>query len=385
MKVVDLDPVPLLSADEIIRQLADYMARLDRVSDRTLIICEDVTRSTPIAQFFPRFLQFLQSQSRQISVVFALGTHRPMTRTEMLDKLGLSESEAGVIGLLNHNAFDDSQLIEIGEIDGVSVKLNRALAGADLVISMGSVFPHRVVGFSGGAKYLCPGIANTAIIDYTHWKSNLFPGEEIIAKVANPIREILHRVGALAMQKFPATFVSVNFVTLPAGIVGLFAGDLFSSYHKASELSAKFFLKSVEPCENLLAIVDDKSADFWQAAKAVYNCGAIVKDGGTLVVRGKLKEGISSTHGEMIETFGYAIPEKIKYWVDSGQLNNPLVASHMIRVGQHLQRIKVILSAEGISCKTCDRVHLGYRDPATIKESEFDCIVHHATDLILRE
>lgn len=383
MKIINLDPVPLISTDEILGKITNYLSSLKGQDDRILIICEDVTRSTPIDLFFPQLLEFLKLRSLEISVIFALGTHRPMTEAEMLEKLGISPRQAEGINLLNHNAFDDNNLIEIGVIDGVPLKLNRILINQDLVISLGSVFPHRVVGFSGGTKYLCPGIANKAIIDYTHWKSNLFPTTEIMAKVDNPIRDILTQVGELVTQKFTATFVSINCVTLPSGIVDIFVGDLQTSYRQAAEVSAKFFLKSVEPCDKLLAIVDDKSADFWQAAKAVYNCAAIVKDGGTLVVRGKLAEGISSTHGDIINKFGYAIPSQVKTWVDSGELNNPLVASHLIRVGQHLQRIRVFLACEYIDQQTCDRVNLEYYDPATIDQSDFDCIVYHATDLIL--
>ncbi|MBS0015920.1 MAG: DUF2088 domain-containing protein [Arthrospira sp. SH-MAG29] len=385
MKIITLEPVDLISVDAIIGKITDYLLSLNQRCDRLLIICEDVTRSTPIHLFFPQLLRFLQRYSSpEISVIFALGTHRPMTETEMLNKLGISPREAENINLLNHNAFDDSHLVEIGVIDGVTVKLNRVMINQDVVMCFGSVFPHRVVGFSGGTKYLCPGIANQAIIDYTHWKSNLFSTEEIMAKVDNPIRNILAQVGELATQAFPATLVSVNFVTLPAGIVDVCVGDLQSSYRQAAALSAKLFLKTVEPCDKLLAIVDDKSADFWQAAKAVYNCADIVRDGGILVVRGRLAEGISATHGDIINQFGYAIPEQVKKWVNSGELNNPLVASHLIRVGQHLQRIKVFLASEYIDEKMCDRINLGYRDPASLEPSEFDAIVYHATDLILR-
>ena len=383
MREIKLAEPKVLSPNDILSKLISYFTKIELSGKRVLIICEDVTRSTPIHLFFPDFWRFLQAKAQSIAVIFALGTHRPMTEKEMLEKLGISPAEARHIKLINHNAFDDSILLEVGTVESVPIKVHSSVSDRDLTITLGSVFPHRVVGFSGGTKYLCPGIANKAIIDYTHWKSNLFPEDGIVGKIENPIREILNEIAELVMTKFPANYVSVNCVTTPLGIVNLFIGDFYNSYRQAAQLSAKFFFKPVEECSSILAIVDDKSVDFWQAAKAVYNCGSVIKDGGCIVVRGKLEDGISSTHGRVIETIGYSAPERIYELVASGEFQDNVVASHMIRVGQHLKRIRIVLSSENLDEQICDRVNLGYLNPSQIDESEFDCVVYNATDLIL--
>lgn len=383
MKKIALQSSPVLSKEDILTKILSYMSQFDLNKKRVLIICEDVTRATPLYQFFPDFLRAIQTETNQIGVIFALGTHRPMTSEEMQQKLGLTPEAAGQIELINHNAFDDNLLVEVGKIDNIPVKIHRAVSEHDIIIALGSILPHRVVGFSGGAKYLCPGIANKAAIDYTHWKITRYSESEIIGKIENPIRQIIHQIADLVMTAFPKIYISVNFITLPSGIAHVFIGDFYSSYQRAAEICAEYFVKSVEPCESMLTYIDNKCVDFWQGAKAIYNCGSRIKPGGKLVIRGQLSEKISGSHGEIIRKFGYSNPETVQNLVDAGELTSPVVASHMMRVSQALQKYRVILSSENISQAECEALNLGYLDPNNIDESEFEYVVYNAADLIL--
>ncbi len=385
MQKIALEHSKVLSKAEILSKIQNSLSEINITDKRVLIICEDVTRATPLNQFFPDFLHFLQAKASSITILFALGTHRSMTFDEMIHKLGISSEKASQIKLINHNAFDDSHLIEVGIIDSVPVKINRAIADSDIIITLGSVLPHRVVGFSGGAKYLCPGIANQAIIDYTHWKITCFSEAEIIGKIENPIRQILHQIAELVLTKFPKVYLSINCITLPSGIHDIFIGDFYNSYRQAAELSGTFFIKPVEPCSSLLAYLDDKSVDFWQGAKAIYNCASVIKDGGKIVIRGQLSEKFSPTHGKIIEKFGYSNPETIQNLVDSGEITSPVVASHLMRVSQALSRIHIFLSSENIDPELCHSVNLGYIDPQNLKASDFDYIVYNSADLILTQ
>ncbi len=383
MKTIAFEVLNVLTQEDILTPILSYLSQFDLNQKRVLIICEDITRATPLEQFFPNFLQILQSQVSQISIIFALGTHRPMTEKEMLKKLGLSAEDAANIQLINHNAFEDSLLVEVGKIDQIPVKIHHAVTEHDLILAIGSILPHRVVGFSGGAKYLCPGIANKAAIDYTHWKITQYSEAEIIGKIDNPIRQIIHQIADMVMMAVPKIYVSVNLITFPVGITHLFIGDFYSSYQQAAKMCAEYFVKPVESCSSILAYIDNKCVDFWQGAKAIYNCGSRIQEGGKLVIRGQLSEKISGTHGEIITKFGYSNPETIQALVDAGELTSPVAASHMIRVSQALQTYQVILSSENISKAECEALNLGYLDPNDLDESEFDYVVYNATDLIL--
>lgn len=234
-------------------------------------------------------------------------------------------------------------------------------------------------------KLFAQGIAGKSLIDYTHWKSNEFPEEKIMAQIENPMRHFLDKIIESLKQKFLLECISVNCLTVPSGIIDIFIGDFYSSYRKAAKLSYKFFVKKIKPCSKMLVILDDKCLDFWQAAKAVYNCARIIKNGGFIVVRGKLKEGISPIHRKIVEKFGYSNPLKIQKLVESGEIKDIVVASHMIRIGQHLERIKIFLSSEYLTKKVCKKVNLGYMSFEEIKEIEFDYVIHNPVDVVLQE
>jgi len=382
MKVIKLDKQTYLPVKNIVNKLLSQFQDRDLNDKKILIVCEDNTRSTPVDQFFSTFLAQIVRHTQEITVLFALGTHRPMTKQEMLKKLGLKK--AGGIKITNHNAFDTNQLVDVATVDGVSLKINKLVSENDIVITIGSVIPHRVMGFSGGGKILCPGIGNKEFIDYTHWKSNTYREGEIMAQINNPMREMMDLQAELIMSKFPnVRFVSTNFVSTEKGVVDVFVGSFKDSYLKAAQLSSKIFVRKVDKCNKILAVVDDKCVDFWQAAKAVYNCARILEDNGIIVVFGKFKEGISSTHGEDILKFGYSTPEIIQKLYDEKQLVNQVAASHMIRVSQHLKRVSIMLASENLNENICKRANLGYLHPNRIKEEEYDLVVYNPVDIVL--
>src|SRR5204862_3216510 len=99
-----------------------------------------------------------------------------------------------------HHWKTDENLKQIGTTaDGTPVRVNRLLGEADLVIGVGQIVPHRVMGFTGGATIVQPGVSGPAVTGYTHWMSALYPGREILGIAENPVRleveEIARRAG----------------------------------------------------------------------------------------------------------------------------------------------------------------------------------------------
>lgn len=376
-------PTNVLPLNQIQERIDAFFTQKKWDGKRILIVCEDVTRSTPVASFFKYLLKKLNPGTNQIFVLFACGSHRPMTYTEMLKKLGISSQEALKLKLMNHVAREDKQLIEIGKINNVSCKLNRAVVNADVLIGIGSVLPHRVMGFSGGAKIICPGIASRELIDFTHTLSNIFPEEMIIGQIDNPMRQFLHQIIDLLAKNIKLKMISINCVTVPGGIIDIFIGDFVTSYRQAADLSQKFLIKKVDPCKKILAFVDDKSMDFWQAAKAVYNCARVIQKDGLIVIRGQLSGGISHAHGKIINRFGYSTPETIWELIEKELLKDSLVASHMLRVSQHLSRVKIMISSPNLTEEQCKKVNLDYIAPNRVRDLAFDYEVEHAVDIML--
>src|SRR4051812_17402209 len=138
---------------------------------RRIVLCvDDISRPTPTAQFFGPLLDYLLAhgaQREKMLVLFALGVHRDMTPQEADEKLG--DANLRGIAWRNHAARDEAQLKHLGTTSrGTYVSLNRHLAEADLIITVGAIEPHLLLGFSGGCKMLIPGLASTRTIGENH-------------------------------------------------------------------------------------------------------------------------------------------------------------------------------------------------------------------------
>src|SRR5690242_4757477 len=185
---------------ERIAPLRDELA-----GDRVLVLIPDLTRSAPV----PRTLRLLGEVLERWDVLVALGTHQPLPPDRLAALTG--PLPAGVT--VHQHAWDDPDsyadlgelpAAEVAELSGgllevpVRVRLNRLVTGYDTVLVAGPVFPHEVVGFSGGNKYFVPGVAGPEVIDVTHWLGALLTSRDIIGVPGvTPVRAVIDRAAAL--------------------------------------------------------------------------------------------------------------------------------------------------------------------------------------------
>ncbi|MBI3290659.1 DUF2088 domain-containing protein [Candidatus Falkowbacteria bacterium] len=375
-KIISLNNIRPVSTSALSKKVERFVKSLNLKNRKVLFICEDVTRSTPIDLFFPRLLRYVHTQTNDIAVLFALGTHRPMTTEEMIGKLGISRRQAQHIQLINHNARDDKRLITVGKIHNVIFKVNSAITDTDVVIGISNSLPRKVMGFSGGPKLICIGTGNKDFIDYSHWLSNSISESKVIAQVNNPMRNLLDRAFGMLQNKVKTEFLSINFVSAQEKILAAYMGDFLKVYQVAAKKSRRVFVKKVAPRNSVLAILDNKSLDFWQASKAVYNCVGAINKGGFIVVRGLLPDKISLVHGKIIEKYGYQKRAKLHKLIAEGKLNDVVVASHMMRVGKCLEHVKIFISSENIDLDLCKKINFNYVSPSKIQNMQFNYIVH---------
>jgi nickel-dependent lactate racemase len=139
---------------------APRLREMVRRDDRVLILIEDGTRGTPVARVLPYVLDELRAAGvpdDAVMLLTAQGTHRKMSDDELGRKLG---EFYGRFALAQHDWLDESSLYEFGVAsDGTRVTANRLLKDADFVLGLGSIVPHRIKGFSGGAKIVFPGVS----------------------------------------------------------------------------------------------------------------------------------------------------------------------------------------------------------------------------------
>ena len=161
------------------------------------------------------------------------------------------------------------------------MRLNRLILDYDHILICGPVFPHEVVGFSGGAKYFFPGIAGPEIIHFTHWLGALITSYEIIGTPETVVRAVINR--AVELVDRPHSLLAL--VAFPEGVAGVYCGPTLETWAQAAELSAQRHIVWVEkPFQRVLSIMPPIYRDLWTGAKGMYKLEPVVADGGEVVI-----------------------------------------------------------------------------------------------------
>ncbi|MCB9129543.1 MAG: DUF2088 domain-containing protein [Anaerolineales bacterium] len=395
--------------------LADALAAQLLDGQRVLLIVPDGTRSGPIDLMFRLLHDLLAERVAALDVLIALGTHQPMSDEAIQRRLGTTAEEmAGryaAVRVFNHHWEDPATFRTLGVIPSaeiehlsrgllsmdVPVTVNKLVFDYDQLIVCGPVFPHEVVGFSGGNKYFFPGISGPEVINFTHWLGALITSYEIIGAGYTPVRAVIDR--AAAMIDVPKLCVSP--VVKGHDLAGLYVGTPQESWEAASALSAQVHVIYVEkPFRQVLSVMPEMYDDIWTAAKGMYKLEPVVADGGEVIIYAPHIDEISYTHGAIIDEVGYHVRDYfVKQWDRFGRYPWGVLAhsTHLRGIGEYdattaieRPRIQVTL-ATGIPRERCELVNLGYRDPATIdpaqfadREDEGVLLVPHAGEMLYR-
>jgi nickel-dependent lactate racemase len=364
--------------------------------ERVLVLIPDHTRSLPLPFLFRELVTVLRDVA-QLDFMVALGTHPGLPRESMNRLVGISESERtstfSHVGLLNHAWDDPSSLTTLGVMEDdeirsiagshwhsslprqVQIRLNRAAVEHDHIIILGPTFPHEVVGFSGGAKYLFPGISGSEMIDATHWLGALAGVVGTIGIKETPVRAMIH--AAATRLSTPVTLVALT-VEGP-GLSGLFIGNHESAWSAAADLSAQKHVRWCDtPFQRVLSCAPAMYDELWTGAKAMYKLEPAVAVGGEVVIYAPHLDTVSHVHGKYIYDVGYHIlPYFLADWdrfkhIPLGVLahSTHLRGSGVMDGDVERPNVRVTLASR-ISREDCEALSLGYMDPASVNVDEW--------------
>ncbi len=358
-----------------------------------LFILPDHSRTAPIDVMFRTVYKLLADRVQTLDFLIALGTHPPMSDEMINKRVGITQEERSTTypkaRFFNHHWDDPAQLIHIGtiteeEVDHISkgllcekvdVLINKMVLDYDLLIILGPTFPHEVVGFSGGNKYLFPGIAGQEIIDMFHWLGALITSPEIIGTKYTPVRQVVDRAASF----LPVERYCLSLVVKGTDLAGLFAGPPEEAWAAAADLSDKLhIIYKDKPYKSVLARAPEMYDDLWTGGKCMYKMEPVVADGGELIIYAPHIKEISVTHGAKIEQIGYHVRDYFLHQMDKFiDIPGGVMAhsTHVCGVGTFVDgvetpRIKVILATQ-IPPEVCEKINLGYRDPDTINPQEW--------------
>jgi len=371
----------------------EAFAHRDFSGKKVLAIIPDHSRTAPIDVMFRTVYDLLVSKVGLLDFIIAAGTHPPLSDQSINKRVGISQDERrskySKARFFNHHWKDPDQILSIGTItksevsaisDGlmeeeVNITINKMVFDYDILMIIGPIFPHEVVGFSGGNKYLFPGIAGQEIIDMFHWLGALISNPHIIGHKYTPVRKVVDK----AVEFLPMERICLSLVVKEQGLAGLYVGEPEETWEAAADLSDKIHIIYKErPYQKVLSCSPTMYEDLWTGGKCMYKLEPVIADDGELIIYAPHIKEVSVSHGDIIEKIGYHTRD---YFVKQMEKFTDIpggVMAHSTHVkglgsfedGIEKPRINVVL-ATGISEKICRKINLGYRDPNSINVEEW--------------
>ncbi|MBD2611344.1 DUF2088 domain-containing protein [Nostoc punctiforme FACHB-252] len=397
-----------LAKEEVSLLVHQALANPQFDGQRILVLIPDGTRTAPIPQMFRLLYQELSHRVAALDFLIALGTHNPMNEEQINRLVGVTAEERKTtfkkINIFNHlwhlpETFISCGVISAAEIAEISngmlhqevdVRINKLVLEYDLIIICGPVFPHEVVGFSGGNKYFFPGISGQEVINLSHWLGALITCYEIIGTPGvTPVRRLINRAASM----IPTRKLCLAMVVAPKTnqLAGLYIDKPDLAWEAAAKLSAKLHIKYVDkPFKQVLSVMPEMYDDIWTAAKGMYKLEPVVADGGEVIIYAPHITEFSYTHGRVLAEIGYHVRDYfLKQWDKFQEYPAGVLAhsTHLKGMGTfdflegEKPRIRVTL-ATGISPERCAAHNLSYRDPATIELTEWSHREHEGILLV---
>lgn len=313
--------------------------------------------------------------------------------------------------VVNHEWADPEMLVSVGHISGeriaelsegrlsvgAEILINRHVVESDVAIVVGPVFPHEVVGISGGNKYLSPGVASQEFIGMTHWVGALITSSEIIGTTGiTPVRAMINEGSSLIPPRRLALCCVVESGT--GNLEAAAFGTAEDAWAATAAVAAETHVTYVdEPFRKVVAIMPERYEDIWTAAKGFYKTEPAVADGGEVVIYAPHITEVSETHHEIYEIGYHCRDYFVKQWDEFKDVHWGVLAhsTHMRgrgtydpATGEENLRINVTLATQ-IPEETCRRINVGYLDPATVDLAALEAdpgvtVVHNAGEILFR-
>ncbi len=257
--------------------------------EKIAIVTSDITRPMPTSVVMPPLLDELYAagvRSEDITLVFALGSHRPHTGEEMIKLAGKRAFRE-----IRCVDSDPTDFVHMGDTAaGTPVDITRVVAEADRRICLGNIEYHYFAGYSGGAKAIMPGVSTRAAIQSNH---RMMIREEACAGnlTTNPLRKDIERAADICGVDFILNVV----LDEHKQIIRAVAGDVTAAHRAGCSFLDTLYQKKIEKRTDIVIVSQGgapKDLNLYQTQKALDNAKHAVRDGGVIILMGSCKEGL---------------------------------------------------------------------------------------------
>jgi lactate racemase len=384
-------PGDSLTDEQVTAFVRESLDSVDLDGRSVCVVVPDGTRSCPLPLLLGAVHAALAGRVSRMTVLIALGTHAAMDEAHLARHLGYPEGGLAAaypgMTVVNHEWWEPEALVSLGTIPAsriaelsegrlaraVDVRLNRHVVEHDLALVVGPVFPHEVVGFSGGNKYFFPGVAGQEVIDLSHWLGALITSAQIIGtRGITPVRALINEAASL----IPSERLALCQVVRSGSLVlhAITFGDPESAWAAAAEVSAETHVRYLdEPVRRVVSVMPEKYEDIWTAAKGFYKLEPVVADGGEVILYAPHVTEISVMHPEINEIGYHCRDYFVKQWDRFKDLHWGVLAHSTHLRGQGTydeaegERLRVTVTlATGIPEDVVRAANLSYLDPRDV-------------------
>ena len=404
----------VLSEAEVAEFVQTCLAGHDLDGRSVCLVVPDGTRTCPLPLLLKAIHGSLVGRVTRLTVLIALGTHAAMDDAALARHVGYPDGglDAAYPGMavVNHEWWDPDALVSLGTIpasrieelsegrlsEAADVRLNRHVVEHDVALVVGPVFPHEVVGFSGGNKYFFPGVAGQEVIDLSHWLGALITSAEIIGtRGITPVRALINEAASMIPSERLALCLVVR--SGSSDLHALAFGTPESAWAAAADVSAQTHVRYLdEPVRRVLSIMPEKYEDIWTAAKGFYKLEPVVADGGEVILYAPHVTQIAAMHPEINE-IGYHVRDYfVKQWDRFKDVHWGVLAhsTHLRGAGTwdevegERPRVTVTL-ATGIPEEVVRAANLNHLDPREVDVAAFEAdpetlVVPQAGEVLFR-
>ncbi|MCX8142187.1 MAG: nickel-dependent lactate racemase [Candidatus Nezhaarchaeota archaeon] len=384
--VYEVAPRDVPGVDDVVRAVVEAVR--DPIGSRPLreiakpgmnvvVVVDDITRATPRDRIVPVLLNELNYAGipdSRIKVVIALGTHRYLTKEEIVKCVGLDVVRR--VEVFNHEWMDSRKLVYVGDTaSGIPVYVNKLVYEADLVIGVGCIVPHLCSGYGGGAKIIQPGVCGEVTTARTHVLAALIGPERLLGDPDNVVRREMEDVAEVVGLDF-----IVNVVLNRGGeVVKVVAGDMRAAFREGVKVAEGIYRRGIPELVDIV-IVNSYPAliDYWQAMKGLVHAQFGVRHGGIVILYTDCPDGISPTHHKVFEKYSERSIEEVERVLREGREEDLVGLSGLFMHKRCLARSKCICVSKRLSIE--EKRILGFKHADGVLEALQTSIAEHGLD-----
>lgn len=412
-------PTDSLSDDQARDFILAQIEQADVDDKNVVVVIPDGTRSGPHALMIQSAYDALEDRAKSITILIALGTHAAMEEAAIEKLLGVGSGELKTrfpkAEILNHDWQNPDAIASLGTVPAeeierltqglltdraMDVQINKLVAEADVNLVIGPIFPHEVVGMSGGNKYFFPGCSVHDVIDISHWVGALITASDIIGTLGiTPVRQLINTASDMIKgEKLAITYVATTGDDDSITLHSVAFGTTESAWAANAEIAHQTHIRWLDaPYKRIVSKVPEMYEDLWTGAKGVYKMEPVCADGGEIIVYAPHITEISEMHPGIGKIGYHCIDYFIKQWDKFkdhpwGEIAHSThvrgLGEYDAETGEETLRINVTLASQ-VPPEVCEAYNLGYANPDeldwdALQADEDTLIVEHAGEILHR-